>query len=48
MRQMTDLILSQFVSLLLADYERWASGTRDELKGVGSLLPMPEGQGDAQ
>ena len=37
MRSVTDLVLPQFVNLLLADFERWANGT-DRTAAVGQLM----------
>jgi hypothetical protein len=47
MRQVSELVVAQFVSLLLADYARWLDGTRDASIGVGELVPGAEREGTA-
>ena len=46
MRSISELILPQFLNLLLADYHRWLEGTRDAESPVGSL--MAESLGPAE
>ena len=45
MRQVTELVVAQFVSLLVADYGRWANGTRDGNVAVGELVPGADTRG---
>lgn len=47
MRQVSELVVAQFVSLLLADYARWLDGTRDASVGVGELVPNADRDGMA-
>jgi len=48
MGQVTELVVAQFVSLLVADYGRWVDGTRDGNVAVGELVPSVESRdGDA-
>ncbi len=42
MRSVADLVLPQFVTLLVSDYERWANGT-NRSGAVGTLMTAEDG-----